>query len=403
MQAAPHADIHQPRPVIRDGPDRRASSLRLLAVALITGVAAEQVGPSPLRAVLSGLRLDSAGTALSLVIALLLAVIIHEAGHLTAASLMDFSFMGASVGPLRVTHLHGRWDARLVARNPLSASISAIPRHMGDWGRRMSVVIAGGPGATLLSGIAAAVLFLNLPGDGAAKNFLVGLAQVSFYIFVLGLIPNARDARVRNDARLLLTVLNRSGEGQELFLYNSVEQQRLLGARPADLPRHLIHPLMEFRGRRDFCYYFAHTVAEWASDRGELTDAEVWYREALARSEDCDERIRSLARAHLAAFLLLEHADAESARKALQGVELHLLSPAYLAARTLAVAAFTEGNQKAVLDAIVTGRSALRSDLPLYQRERKLLAKLQAMTCATRFTGLGTDGPMGSKCSYLAE
>src|SRR5690242_19810280 len=136
---------------------------------------------------------------------------LHETGDLLAAILQDFKILGASLGPIRVVHFHGKWTFQF-SGTVLSGSISAVPRENYAWRKRMLLVVAAGPVATLLTGIASGLLLFSGEFDGWMTYFLASLTELSFFLFVLGMIPNGSKAQIRNDAQLCYSLFRNTVE-----------------------------------------------------------------------------------------------------------------------------------------------------------------------------------------------
>ncbi len=208
-----------------DTPQKRSSSsLTLLMGALAIGIATQIFGPPWVRSIMEVVKLNSVGAFSAVLAALCAAMVFHEAGHLVAALLLDFEILGGSLGPIRATHLHGKWTVQFSNAAAFAGSVSAIPRDDRSWRTRMLVVIAAGPAATFVTGIASALIVLYSGSTGWTTTFLGALAQFSFFIFVLGLIPNGPRAKVRNDARLFSCVWRNTPEAQEILLYHVTAQ-----------------------------------------------------------------------------------------------------------------------------------------------------------------------------------
>jgi len=381
----------------------RGFSIALLGLALITGVALQQFGPASISQLFTSLKLESAGGLGALACALVAAVLAHESGHLIAALAMKFAITGASLGPFRVARLGGQWTASFSLRSFQSASVSAIPRQMDSWRSRLLVVIAAGPVATLLTGSVACLLFANAAEQSWTRNFLAAFCQVSLYIFVLGLVPNRSDARVRNDMRLFLTVLRDTPESHEIFLYNWIGQQQFSGTRPRDLPQELIRELQLANARPDFAVLFARNIAAFATDSEDLVEAELWHRQALSISQKCDGRTQRVVEAEYACYCLLFKDDISSASARIADFDTALLTPPSLAFRAKAVQAFCQGNGPAVLAAIAQARFVLGSASAHYAFEYKLLSMLQAKVSAFRFITPPhqNSNSIGSKLKHL--
>ncbi len=313
------------------------------------------------------------------------AVVIHEMGHLLAAVALDFEVLGISLGPLRVQWLHGKYAWRFSARRLFSGSVAALPKNIHDWRKRSMWVVAAGPAATLVTGIAAGCAVIFQPAGSPPPAFCAALAQLSFFISVLGLIPNGAKAASRNDASLFWTLFYNGPEAGELEVVYLIGQLKLHAIRPADYPRPLLDRLAISRFRRSATKVLAaRTIADWALDLGDMRTADLWDREALAQAAHCHPRLRNSALAASACFDVLFREDARSARAKLEKVDLDELFPLCFAHRVRAARLLAMGLAQRAPAEIIRAQYALPMGLSYYDFERMLLEKahLQALAQA---------------------
>jgi len=203
---------------------RSKFSWKLLLFGLGVGAVLDLTGPEWMRQLFQAVSFSGAAGISSVLAALIAAVMAHETGHLLMALLLDFRVIGGSFGPLRVSRRRGEWTWRLSTRSLFMASVSAIPRSLRAWRWRMLAVIAAGPAATLLTGFAAGLVLLLCSKLGWTANFLAAFAELSFFIFTLGLIPNGAKARVRNDARLFYVFWQNSNDAEAIMAWHKAMQ-----------------------------------------------------------------------------------------------------------------------------------------------------------------------------------
>jgi hypothetical protein len=357
-------------------------NLSLLGIAIALGLGLELLGPPWVRSIFSSVQLGTPGFVPAMLAALLAAVILHEAGHLVAAYLLNFEILGISLGPWRLQRLHGRNNIQFSGMKWLSCAISAVPRDMGHWHLKMMIVVAAGPGATLLAGIAASFAAATGRPESWPTLFWSLLAQFNFFLFVLGLVPNGSQATVRNDATLFLTVMREGCEAEEIRLYHRVAQLTLEGLEPSYYPESLLRELATRRGRADFNVLSARTMTEWALDSGDLRLAEAWDRQALKQSEKCDARVRNAVLASSACFDLLFREDLEEAHRKLASVDTKALFPPSFAYRVSAARLLAEGKAADVPRQVIRAQYALPLGVPYYNFERKLLERLHLKALA---------------------
>jgi hypothetical protein len=383
MEAAIRKRVDPPLPPLskklEKGPAKPKFSWHLLLMAVAIGIAAKLVGPSWVRMLFQGVRLETFSAFTAFTAAFVAGIVLHEAGHFLAGVLLDFEFIGASLGPIRAAYFHGRWTFQL-SGSLFSGSISAIPRNDHAWRKRMLLVVAAGPAATLLSGVASGLLLFNgTPGDWM-RCFLLSLTQLSFFLFFLGLIPNGNKAQVRNDARLFSSLFHNNVEAQEILLYHLVTQLGVAGMRPRDYPERLIRKLAVARSRPDMSLIYAHTITMWAIDRGEMQTAEAWEQRTVELCEKCDLRLQNLTLARSAFFDVLFRDKLALARCKFAEVNLDILSPRDFMHRAKAAYQLAAGNIEEALAEVHRARFYFPKHLPYYDFERSLLSRLHRKT-----------------------
>jgi hypothetical protein len=201
-------------------------SWKLLLLGMVGGAVLEVAGPEWTRQLFHAISLSGFAGISSVLAALVAAIVAHEAGHLFMALLLDFQVIGGSFGPWRVSRRNGEWTCRFAPRNWFMASVSAIPRSLRAWRWRMLAVVAAGPAATLVSGVAAGSTLLLCSTLGWTANFLATFAQLSFFLFTLGLVPNGTKARVRNDARLFCVFWQNSSDAEVILAWHQAIQSK---------------------------------------------------------------------------------------------------------------------------------------------------------------------------------
>jgi Zn-dependent protease len=359
--------------------NRFSFSLLLIAVAL--GAAIELFGPTWAQAVFQTVQLNNAGGISALFAALALSVVLHEGGHLLAAILMDFEVLAICLGPVRATRSYGKWN--IAASGKLfTGSISAVPRSTNRWRERALTVVAAGPLMTLVTGlVAGAVLFYTSSGAWT-KTFLGTLVELSCFLFVLGLIPNGRTAKVRNDARLFWIFWKDGWDAQEVFLYHLITLREIAGVRPREYPMGLIHAMACAQGRPDSMLVYALTITSWALDCGDIETAKAWDQRALELSTASNKMVQEATLARSACLDVLFRDDLDAAKRKLSGVDLEALAPACFRHRTKAIHALLESNIAEALEEISRARHSFPKRLPCFEFERMLLTRLHRKALA---------------------
>jgi hypothetical protein len=348
----------------------------LLVGAVALGALLESIGPPWVRAIFRNVNFDGVGNASAVLVALVAAVIMHEAGHLGMAWICDFEILGGKLGPLRLERLHGMRKISVSFNGLFSCAVSAAPRSGEHWRERMMLVVAAGPAATLVGAVgAASVVVLSAPA-GWPGTFWSALALFHFLLFALGLIPNGESAPIRNDARLFLALIGDGPAADELKLYHRLTQLRLAALRPCDYPASLMSQAAHLIGRPEANLLIARTLTEWAIDSDDPARADIWDRHALEQSEPCNARLRNSALAASGCFDVLFRDDPAGARDKLQKVNFDALFPRYFGYRARAAWLLANNRLAEVPAQVIRAQYALPPGLPYYDFERMLLGRL---------------------------
>jgi Peptidase family M50 len=365
-------------PVTAHRPSKSLSSsaflLLLFVAALLIGVVLQLAGPAWLSNMFH-INAGLAGSPLTLLLALAVSVVVHELGHLIPSLCFGFYVSRIVLGPLSVSRAHGRWKLRY-SRAWFVASVSAFPPDERAWRVRMLTVIAGGPIATLCAFLAAAYL-LQVWGPGtSAACFLCGVAQLNLFLFVLGLVPNSSDASVRNDARLLLTLLENGCEAEQIRLYHYVTCLQITGVRPSSYPRQLIARLATATGNYDLMLFNALSIFLWALDSGDIATADVWDRYAISLLEDHALKLADTVRSESACFDVLYRNNPFAAIEKLRVAKKETLSP-WLKHRSEAVLKIAQAPHLDALLSLRNARVSFPAPLPYFQFESNILDLLE--------------------------
>lgn len=348
----------------------------LLLIAVAVGVLLEAIGPRWVQAIFRSVNFDSFANASAILAALAAAVVTHEAGHLAMAWVCGFEILGGKLGPLRLERLHGTRKVSFSSSGLFSCAVSAVPRNGAHWRRKMMLVVAAGPVATLFGAIGAASVVVFSAPPAWLGAFWSALALFHFLIFALGLIPNGESAKARNDATLFLALYRNGTAAQELRLYHRLTQLRLAAIRPCDYPASLMSQAAQWKGRPEANLLAARTLTEWALDSDDQVLASVWERRALEQSEHCDARLRNSALAASGCFDVLFRDDRAAAREKFRKVDFDALFPKYFAYRARAASLLANNRSEKVPAQVIRAQYALPLGRPYYDFERMLLGRL---------------------------
>jgi hypothetical protein len=98
----------------------------LFVVAVALGLLLEAAGPRWVQAIFRNVNFNSFANTSTMLAALLVAVVTHEAGHLFMAWLCGFEILGGKLGPLRLERLHGARKISFSRSGLFSCAISAV-------------------------------------------------------------------------------------------------------------------------------------------------------------------------------------------------------------------------------------------------------------------------------------
>jgi len=162
---------------------------------LVQALAGAVLGAAGMVAVLqfvSWPRLDLSPLAILVTVAALplvfLAVVAcHEGGHLIGGALARFTPRLFIVGPLKLERTSAGWEAGRNRVFPLSGGlVAATPNGIDRLRERMTVLIAGGPSASVLAGVAA--LGALAAQDHSRQTLLSGFDAIGFVLgFLFGI------------------------------------------------------------------------------------------------------------------------------------------------------------------------------------------------------------------------
>jgi hypothetical protein len=266
--------------------------------------------------------LGTLGTAWLIVLLVLLlyvVLIIHECGHLLGGRLVGSRFMLLIVGPLRILReqrgIRVGLNKNLAAYGGMAAS---MPQGEQNIQRKMLVMVAGGPVASLLFALLAGGLGLwpGLLPKVVALLFVI-TALLSALIFVGTSIPTYTGGFFTDGARILM--LLKGGPGVERWSANTLLNSLVLAGR---LPREWSPVLLQKStaipdGTLDdavgcsFAYYYN-------LDTGNIAEARKFLQRQLMALDQMPSIVRPNFLLEAAYFEARYHANAETARRWLE-------------------------------------------------------------------------------------
>jgi hypothetical protein len=274
--------------------------------------------------------------ALALPILWLLAVAVHEGGHVLGGRLASFRTLLFIVGPFKLERsalgFRAAFNRDIVTAGGLAAM---APVGLQDLRRRTIVMVAGGPLASLVFGTQALALyqaassFLFRPGSGFFSTFvaiaLFASGGVSLLIGLLTLLPG-RAGGFYSDGARLLRLMRANDETEREVALIALTGLTIGGTRPSEWDAGLVAMCADIRdggpfevGGRQFAY--AHAL-----DRGDLHAARHHIEAALARVEQLPAGARASLLLSAATFFALYDGDAVRARRCIGAARKGMLA-----------------------------------------------------------------------------
>jgi hypothetical protein len=215
---------------------------------------------------------------------LLLALALHEAGHVIAGLICGFEFRLFVVGPLRLERQGGRLKASFNRLLTLWGGIAAcVPNSYGTYlHHKMILFAAGGPSFSLLGAASLIPGFSILRAHVDAGFLLITFGLLSAAVAVVTLLPLSAGGFKSDGIRLAMLLLRRP-EGQRwtaLAALGGLAQT----ARPREWPDELMALLgdgMDMQADAAMACIVWHM---WHTDRREFEPARMWLERALTHA-----------------------------------------------------------------------------------------------------------------------
>jgi hypothetical protein len=307
-----------------------------------------------------------------------LALAVHEAGHLAGGISQGFRFIFLAAGAMWVERAERgialRFNRTLHTWGGMAA---AMPQDDRDLRRRFSVMVAGGPAASLLLALACWAAWAALP-FGLAR-FLAGVTAIaSAGFFVATAQPFGAGGGFASDGGRLLRLWRKGPVGEREVAMLALTAAAAGGARPREWTPAIVEAAL-LPADGSVMELVAHVYASSrASDTGDPAAAEVHIERAMALGQDMSPILRSLVAVE-AAWLRAAIGDVEGARPLLAAadgpfVESHALHRARAAVlRAEGDLAGARAEAEAGLAALGKTRFGKASE-----RDRELLEALRA-------------------------
>ncbi len=178
----------------------------------------------------------------ALVLGPLLAVAVHELGHLTAGVLNGMRPVLYLVGPVQVEWRDGKrtWSLNrsLAVAGGLTVCLPPDGRFRKD---AMSRYVAGGPLASLLLAVAAFLAGAALAGSWQAPLYTIGLFSLAIAVVTAAPLPGA----ITNDGSRLRMIRAGDAGARHWLAVTSLTGLGMTGIRPRDWPEDAVNTAAE--------------------------------------------------------------------------------------------------------------------------------------------------------------
>ncbi|MBX3737497.1 MAG: hypothetical protein KF715_12440 [Candidatus Didemnitutus sp.] len=252
----------------------------------------------------------------------LLAVAVHELGHLLGGWAVGGKFLLYAVGPWKWQRTPGGvrffWNWSLNAAGGLASCLPLEAERTTP--RRMAVMIAGGPLASLLLALAAlwaAVAIADPAATNAGREIahrgVISVAWMSLIVALATLLPSTM-CGFKSDGRRLFELLRGDRRSDQETALMALTATSLAGVRPADFDPALVERALVLRDGSIFDLYAHFTAYAHAADLGEMARAQAHLDYVLAGEAKLLPLLREMARAEYAWLLATQTGDAAVAR-----------------------------------------------------------------------------------------
>ena len=310
-------------------PARAAEKKRIsrhVIVALVLGGAAGFLGASfgvEVIAPLPGPKWLDLLLLLVLPLTWLIAVAVHEAGHLVGGWLTGGRFLLWVVGPFMLRRtpsgVHAAWNRNVNLAGGMAACLPLDPKLMTP--PRAALMILGGPAASLVLthvSLFGALLLNQVSrpdsvGLALAYNVAVFTAGLSLLIFLATVWP-ATAGGFKSDGRRFFDLLRGDARSEQEAALLVLTTAGLTGIRPADYDPALVAKTVSLNDGSLFDLYGHLTVYYHAADRAQWSAAQAHLDHVLSGASDLMPFMRDTAACEYAWLIAGKTGDAAAAR-----------------------------------------------------------------------------------------
>ncbi len=299
---------------------------RHVIVALVLGGAAGFLGASfgvEVIAPLPGSKWLDLLLLLVLPLTWLLAVAVHEAGHLVGGWLTGGRFLLWVVGPFMVRRtpsgVHAAWNRNVNLAGGMAACLPLDPKLMTP--PRAALMILGGPAASLVLthvSLFGAVLLNQVSrpdsvGLALAYNVAVFTAGLSLLIFLATVWP-ATAGGFKSDGRRFIDLLRGDARSEQEAALLVLTTAGLTGIRPADYDPALVAKTVSLNDGSLFDLYGHLTVYYHAADRAQWSAAQAHLDHVMTGATELVPFLRDTTACEYAWLIARQTGEAGTAR-----------------------------------------------------------------------------------------
>jgi hypothetical protein len=253
-----------------------------------------------------------------LLAALYITITVHEIGHLALGTLCGFRFLVVTLGPVTVVRGEQGLTVRIQIRQLFAGRTSMVPRRDEQITRRLALLIAGGPTASMATVLVCALLLTTLP-PGAART-LAWFTSVLSAITLIGSLNPGKSRGLASDGRLLRLLLQGGAERERFTNINLTLAAQHRGVRPAAWDGARVNQAASVQDGSNHELAAAGLAYYHALDRGNVAAADGYLHRMLEMHSAGDADFKSALFSEAAYFTALHIGDAAQAREWLERV-----------------------------------------------------------------------------------
>jgi hypothetical protein len=285
---------------------------------------------------------------------------VHELGHLLGGMAVGFRPLLFMVGPLRVERTGDRFSTKLTFKGAMFGGLAACaPMDTRDLRRRTLWLIAGGPLASLVTGILFLTLRPLLDAPPLPDALLLVSGLVSLLIWMIASIPGTAGGFYSDGARIIRLLRGGPDVEREVAVI-AIMGLSMGGARPREWSPELV--ARGAAGEPDTIFgvagrLYAHM---YEVDHGRVEAARAQLQAVLAAIEILPKQSRAGLMLQAALFAARADRDAVRARELLEQSVGGVMVPAHSRPLVEAAIALIEGDRARAAERLSAAEAGLK-------------------------------------------